>query len=83
MDRKHNSKIVLFAKELRKNMTKEERHSMIEILEGMRLAKFSWCLTDVFFKNLSKINGRAEFQNTADLFNREISSGKKICSLVA
>ena len=26
MDRKHNSKIVPFAKELRKNMTKEERH---------------------------------------------------------
>ena len=32
MDRKHNSKIVPFAKELRKNMTKEERHLWYEFL---------------------------------------------------
>ncbi len=29
MDIKHNSKIVPFAKELRKNMTKEERHLLL------------------------------------------------------
>ena len=32
MDRKHNSKIVPFAKELRKNMTKEERHLWYDFL---------------------------------------------------
>ena len=34
MDRKHNSKIVPFAKELRKNMTKEERHLWYDFLKG-------------------------------------------------
>ena len=34
MDRKHNSKIVPFAKELRKNMTKEERHLWYDFLRG-------------------------------------------------
>ena len=33
MDRKHNSKIVPFAKELRKNMTKEERHLWYDFLK--------------------------------------------------
>ena len=32
MDRKYNSKIVPFAKELRKNMTKEERHLWYDFL---------------------------------------------------
>ena len=32
MDRKHNSKIVPFAKELRKNMTKEEKHLWYDFL---------------------------------------------------
>ena len=32
MERKHNSKIVSFAKELRKNMTKEERHLWYDFL---------------------------------------------------
>ena len=32
MDRKHNGKIVPFAKELRKNMTKEERHLWYDFL---------------------------------------------------
>ena len=32
MDRKHNSKIVPFARELRKNMTKEERHLWYDFL---------------------------------------------------
>ena len=32
MDRKHNSKIVPFAKELRKNMTKAERHLWYDFL---------------------------------------------------
>ena len=32
MDRKHNSTIVPFAKELRKNMTKEERHLWYDFL---------------------------------------------------
>ena len=32
MDRKHNRKIVPFAKELRKNMTKEERHLWYDFL---------------------------------------------------
>ena len=32
MDRKHNSKTVPFAKELRKNMTKEERHLWYDFL---------------------------------------------------
>ena len=32
MDRKHNNKIVPFAKELRKNMTKEERHLWYDFL---------------------------------------------------
>ena len=32
MERKHNSKIVPFAKELRKNMTKEERHLWYDFL---------------------------------------------------
>jgi len=32
MDRKHNVKIVPFAKELRKNMTKEERHLWYDFL---------------------------------------------------
>ena len=32
MDRKHNIKIVPFAKELRKNMTKEERHLWYDFL---------------------------------------------------
>ena len=32
MDRKHNSKIVPLAKELRKNMTKEERHLWYDFL---------------------------------------------------
>ena len=33
MDRKHNSEIVPFAKELRKNMTKEERHLWYDFLK--------------------------------------------------
>ena len=33
MDRKHNSKIVPFAKELRKNMTTEERHLWYDFLK--------------------------------------------------
>ena len=33
MDRKHNSKIVPFAKGLRKNMTKEERHLWYDFLK--------------------------------------------------
>ena len=33
MDRKHNSRIVPFAKELRKNMTKEERHLWYDFLK--------------------------------------------------
>ena len=33
MDRQHNSKIVPFAKELRKNMTKEERHLWYDFLK--------------------------------------------------
>ena len=33
MDRKHNNKIVPFAKELRKNMTKEERHLWYDFLK--------------------------------------------------
>ena len=32
MDRKHNSKLVPFAQELRKNMTKEERHLWYDFL---------------------------------------------------
>ncbi len=34
MERKHNSKIVPFAKELRKNMTKEERHLWYDFLRS-------------------------------------------------
>ncbi len=34
MDRKHNNKIVPFAKELRKNMTKEERHLWYDFLRS-------------------------------------------------
>ena len=34
MERKHNSKIVPFAKELRKNMTKEERHLWYDYLKN-------------------------------------------------
>ena len=34
MERKHNSKIVPFAKELRKNMTKEERHLWYDFLRN-------------------------------------------------
>ncbi len=34
MDRKHNTKMVAFAKELRKNMTKEERHLWYDFLRG-------------------------------------------------
>ena len=34
MDRKQNSKIVPFARELRKNMTKEERHLWYDFLRG-------------------------------------------------
>ncbi len=34
MDRKHNNKIVPFAKELRKNMTKEERHLWYDFLKS-------------------------------------------------
>ena len=34
MDRKHNRKIVPFAKELRKNMTKEERHLWYDFLRS-------------------------------------------------
>ena len=34
MDRKHNRKIVPFAKELRKNMTKEERHLWYDFLRN-------------------------------------------------
>ncbi len=34
MERKHNAKIVPFAKELRKNMTKEERHLWYDFLKG-------------------------------------------------
>ena len=33
MDRKHNNEIVPFAKELRKNMTKEERHLWYDFLK--------------------------------------------------
>ena len=32
LDRKHNKKLVLFAKELRKNMTKEEKHLWYDFL---------------------------------------------------
>ena len=34
MDKKHNKEIVPFAKELRKNMTKEERHLWYDFLKG-------------------------------------------------
>ena len=34
MDRKHNKNIVPFAKELRKNMTKEERHLWYDFLRN-------------------------------------------------
>ena len=34
MDRKHNKNIVPFAKELRKNMTKEERHLWYDFLKN-------------------------------------------------
>ena len=34
MERKHNNKIVPFAKELRKNMTKEERHLWYDFLRS-------------------------------------------------
>ena len=34
MQRKHNSKLVPYAKELRKNMTKEERHLWYDFLKG-------------------------------------------------
>ena len=34
MDRKHNRKIIPFAKELRKNMTKEERHLWYDFLRN-------------------------------------------------
>ena len=34
MDRKHNKQLVPFAKELRKNMTKEERHLWYDFLRG-------------------------------------------------
>ncbi len=34
MDRKHNKNIVPFAKELRKNMTKEERHLWYDFLKS-------------------------------------------------
>ncbi|MBP3336961.1 MAG: endonuclease domain-containing protein [Clostridia bacterium] len=37
MDRKHNSKIVPFAKELRKNMTKEEKHLWYDFLRNYPL----------------------------------------------
>ncbi len=40
MDRKHNSKMVPFAKELRKNMTKEERHLWYDFLRDYP-AKFT------------------------------------------
>ena len=40
MDRKHNSEIVPFAKELRKNMTKEERHLWYDFLRSYS-AKFT------------------------------------------
>ena len=35
MDRKHNSEMVPFAKELRKNMTKEERHLWYDFLKTL------------------------------------------------
>ncbi len=34
MDRKHNDKILPFARNLRKNMTKEERHLWYDFLRG-------------------------------------------------
>ncbi len=34
MDRKHNSKMVPFARELRKNMTKEEKHLWYDFLKN-------------------------------------------------
>ena len=34
MDRKHNAELVPYAKELRKNMTKEERHLWYDFLKG-------------------------------------------------
>ena len=34
MDRKHNAELVSYAKELRKNMTKEERHLWYDFLKG-------------------------------------------------
>ena len=37
MDRKHNRKIVPFARELRKNMTKEERHLWYDFLRNYPL----------------------------------------------
>ena len=40
MDRKHNKDIVPFAKELRKNMTKEERHIWYDFLRAYPV-KFS------------------------------------------
>lgn len=40
MERKHNKKIVPLAKELRKNMTKEERHLWYDFLRGYPI-KFS------------------------------------------
>ncbi len=40
MERRHNSKIVPFAKELRKNMTKEERHLWYDFLRNYPV-KFS------------------------------------------
>ena len=40
MDRKHNKKLVPFAKELRKNMTKEERHLWYDFLRNYP-AKFT------------------------------------------
>ena len=40
MDYKHNSNLVPFAKELRKNMTKEERHLWYDYLRG-HPARFS------------------------------------------
>ena len=37
MDRKHNKKIIPFAKELRKNMTKEEKHLWYDFLRNYKI----------------------------------------------
>ena len=50
MDRKHNPELVAYAKDLRKNMTKEERRLMI--ISGVTLHDFS---VRKFWGNISSI----------------------------